>query len=340
LDVVGAPLCARFVVNRRGRVRRTRLAAACACAYVAPVRIGIVIQAISSCDKRSFAMSSSSLFVVARGRRAGMTLLELVVVLGVLTLLGALVIPKIAGLVERSRSSTQAYTTADIGRQLEIFSGMNATKYPDGWDTLLNTTGDGLYSGLNTNLTLSSNPILTTTGLSTEQVKSLSDAGISHAFLHATTTTAPSFSGVDRRHYGTAGSTGHDGTANISTVAVINEAGSRGLNILVNDFGLNPNKAATDTTLTRINSNVYVALGLGPKSTIVQTQLLEAPLLENKDSATKYSRAIVVFEVPNAPAEAGTILTPARIVGILGPDGRTKGMAQSDYKNVNGEQPH
>lgn len=284
-------------------------------------------------------MKTQNWIVAVRGRRAGMTLLELVVVLGVLALLGALVVPKIAGLVERSRSSTQAYSTADINRQLEVFSGMN-NKYPDGWDTLLDSTGAALYSALNANLTLSGNPILTTASLSTEQVKSLSDAGIGHAFLHTTTTAGPSFSGVDRRHYGTAGSTGHDGTANISTAAVINEAGTRGLNILVNDFGLNPNKSATDTTYTRLNANVYVALGLGFKSTIVQSQLTEAPILENKDSPTKYSRAIAVFEVPNAPSESGTILTPARLVGVIGPDGRTKGMAISDYKNMNGEQPH
>jgi hypothetical protein len=156
--------------------------------------------------------------------------------------------------------------------------------------------------------------------------------------LHDTTSPV-SFSGTDRRHFGTG--SGHDGTANVNTFAVVNTAAdSRGLSILINDFGLNPNKSANDTTLTRINANTYVAFGISFKNTLVQTQVLEAPLMENKDSATKYSRPIAVFEVANAPSLAGSPLANAKLVGIIGPDGRTKAMSTADWNNISGVQPH
>jgi prepilin-type N-terminal cleavage/methylation domain-containing protein len=268
-----------------------------------------------------------------RNVRRGLTLLELVVVIGILALLAGLTIPKIADLVGRSRSSTQAYSTADVSRQLEIFIGMNQ-KYPDGWDTLTGTSG-ALYEKLHSGLTASTGTagsILTTVTLTGDQITSLNTAGISHVFLHDATS-PPSFSGTDRRHFA---GTGHgDGTTDISQVAVVNEAtGSRGLDMLVNSFGLNPNKPANDTTYPRISQNIYVVFGLGPKSTIVQTQIQEAPTLENELSQTTYSRALAVFEVPDSGGGK------AKLVGVFGPDGRTKATALSDYGNKNGPQPH
>jgi prepilin-type N-terminal cleavage/methylation domain-containing protein len=276
---------------------------------------------------------SMSLQFARRHGHRGLTLLELVVVIGVLALLAGLMIPKVADLVERSRSSAQAFSTADVGRQLEMFFGMNQ-KYPDGWDTLTNGSG-GLYANLHANLTASTGTlgsILLTGTMTEDQITSLNAAGISHAFVHDSTSSV-SFSGTDRRHFGTG--TGHDGTTNINQFAVVNTAaGSRGLDMLVNSFGLNPNRSATDTTYPRISANTYVVLGLGPKATIVQTQIQEAPLMENEFSQTKYSRALAVFEVPNA----GT--AKAKLVGVFGPDGRTKTVAAADYKNINGVQPH
>ena len=267
--------------------------------------------------------------------RRGLTLLELVVVIGILALLSALIIPKIADLIGRSRSSTQAYSTADVSRQLEIFIGLNPG-YPDGWDALTGTSG-ALYSKLNPALTTTSSglgSVLSTASLSDDQITSLNTAGIGHVFLHDALS-APSSSGTDRRHLLPASAGSHDGTANVNQVAVINSAdGSRGLDLLVNSFGLNPNKAATDTTYTRIRANTYVVFGLGPKSTIVQKQILEAPILENDLSSTTYSRALAVFEVPIT----GT--SRAKLVGVFGPDGRSKGTALTDYRNQNGPQPH
>jgi hypothetical protein len=47
-----------------------------------------------------------------------------------------------------------------------------------------------------------------------------------------------------------------------------------------------------------------------------------------------------VFEVANAPSLAGSPLANAKLVGIIGPDGRTKAMSTADWNNISGVQPH
>lgn len=268
----------------------------------------------------------------------GFTLMELLVVLGILALLATILIPKLSTLEERSRSAVQAYSTADVARQLEIFNALNR-KYPDGFDTLLAAPGGtALYSKLAPELK-TPNTVMSTVTLTDAQIQSLSLAGVGHAFLHDSTS-APSASGNDRRHFGTG--TGHDGTANINTFAAIDKTTtSEGFSILVNDFGLNPNRNFPDTSGTpypRINANDYVVFGLGNKSTIVQSQVLEAPTLDHANSATSYSRALLVYEVP--AATAANVGTKAKLVGIIAPDGRTKAMSVGDFNNVNGQQAH
>lgn len=270
----------------------------------------------------------------------GFTLMELLVVLGILALLATILIPKLSTLEERSRSAVQAYSTADVARQLEIFNALNR-KYPDGFDTLLAApAGTTLYSKLAPELK-TPNTVLTTVTLTDAQIQSLSLAGVGHAFLHDTAAaTVPNNSGNDRRHFGTG--TGHDGTANINTFAAVDKTTtSEGFSILVNDFGLNPNRNFPDTSSTpypRINANEYIVFGLGNKSTFVQSQVMEAPSLDHANSATAYSRALLVYEVPSATA--ANVGTKAKLVGIIGPDGRTKAMSVSDFNNVSGQQAH
>lgn len=262
-------------------------------------------------------------------KRSAFTLMELLVVLGILALLAMLAVPMMSSVYERSRSATQAYSLTDVSRSLENFYALNH-KYPDGWDSLIAADGTTPYAKLSPNL-LSPNTFFTTTTIGDDQIASLSAAGIGHVFLHDATTDY-SNTGTDRRHLGTG--TGHDGTANINTLVVIDKAGADGLELLVKDFGLNPNKSATDTTLTRINANNYVVLGLGPKSTAAQSIMQSVPLLEHPHSSSSYSRVLVVFEVP----VTGT--ARAKLVGVLGPDGRALRYSIADYNNANGPQPH
>lgn len=262
--------------------------------------------------------------------RRGFTLMELIVVLSVLALLAALVVPKLIDIYERSRAATQAYSLTDSARMLEIFYALNH-KYPDGLDSLM-VDGGTPYTRLSANLK-APRTFFTTVTLTPDQIASLSASGIGHVFLHDAASTDYSNSGVDRRHFGTG--SGHDGTANINVlVAVDKTAGTDGLDLLVKDFGLNPNRSATDTTYPRITANTYVVLGVGPKSTLVQGTVQSAPYLEHATSSSTYSRVLAVFEIPN------TGIGRAKLVGVLGPDGRTVSEAISDFNNVNGPSQH
>jgi len=260
---------------------------------------------------------------VRRPVRRGFSLAELLVVIGVIALLAAIIIPRLADVYERSRSGVQAYSLTDASRTIENFFGVNK-KYPDGWDTLT-VDGGTLYTKLSPGLG-GTRTFLTTGTLTPDQVTSLNLAGIGHVFLHDATTSAYSDSGTDRRHFGTG--SGHDGTANINTVAVVNKAaGTDGLSLLINDFGLNPNKSASDTTMPIITGNTFVAFGFGPRCNVVTNMSQSAPLFEAADPTKYYARGIAVFQVPNT----GT--TRAKFVGMIGPDGRTSRTSLGDYQS-------
>ncbi len=263
--------------------------------------------------------------------RAALTLMELLITISLLAIIALVAIPKLIDVYERSRSGVQAYSLADSSRMIENFYGLNQ-KYPDGWDSLMDSTGAALYSELAAEIE-SPNTLLTTATLTDAQVASLSAIGISHVFLHDSTS-EPNFSSTDRRHLG-AGN-GHDGTANINVVAAIDKTtGSEGLNLLVNNLGLNPNKSATDTSMPTITNNIFVVLGLGHKTTLVQSMTQGAPVFPLQSNAVAYGRALAVFMVPND----GTTRN-AKFVGLVGPDGRTIREAISDYRNPAGPVPH
>jgi prepilin-type N-terminal cleavage/methylation domain-containing protein len=258
--------------------------------------------------------------------RKAMTLMELVVVIGIMALLAAITIPKLIDVFERSRSGTQAYSIAEASRMIETHYGVYK-KYPDGWDALTDSGGK-MYSKLSPNLigtTAVPQTFFTIHTLTDSQISSLSRVGIGHMFLHDATS-LPSDSGTDRRHFGDG--SGHDGTANIRTVLALDETvGSDGYRLLVDEFNMTPNNSTALLT-----NNVFIVVGFGPKCTAVQSVVQGAPLMEHLDPAKYYSRALAVFQVPVTSGAS------ARFVGVFGPDGRTLKSSISDYQG--GEVPH
>lgn len=288
-----------------------------------------------------------------RRNATGFTLIELLVVLGILILLSSLMLVKLDDVYDRSRSSTQAYSLADVGRQIEIFYGLNH-KYPEGWDSLMNISASPAtapspytrYTKLGAECYAPSTLFnVDPTPLTDDMLSSLSKAGISHMFMHSSASgVVASDSATERHHFGHAGA-GHDGTYNVDYAVTLNSlyespgVRSEGLKVLLNDFALNPN--VDDATIVddatrpaRIKNNIYIVLGFGKKATLNGNQVLEPPYLEQDGGTGKYSRALAVFEVPSV---AG-VTTRAKLVGIIGPDGRTRAMAQGDF--LSGVSPH
>jgi hypothetical protein len=81
-----------------------------------------------------------------RNREAGLTLIELVVVLTVLTALGGILVPVIGNMISRTHFAKCAVTIPDITRSLAR-SFASDLRYPDQWDSLVADDG-GLFSKL------------------------------------------------------------------------------------------------------------------------------------------------------------------------------------------------
>ncbi|HEX3654456.1 MAG TPA: hypothetical protein VHV55_01545 [Pirellulales bacterium] len=82
-------------------------------------------------------------------RRIGLTLIELVVVMVILTTLAAMLIPKLGFMQQQAMSAAGAATAQDITNNIETFRMSSASKfYPQGFDSLLAAGGGGLMTGL------------------------------------------------------------------------------------------------------------------------------------------------------------------------------------------------
>ena len=263
-----------------------------------------------------------------RIQRAAMTLMELLIVVSILGLLALLAIPKLMDVYEKSRSGMQAYSISDVARAMENHYGAYG-KYPDGLDTLLNESDEKLYSQTTTTrIHPSLAAMLTTHTVTAGQQSSLELAGVGHGFRHVYTAGQPhSDSGTLRHHFGTG--TGHDGTTNIQTFAKLDTSNAAIQNIILKDLNLNANKSAggaDDTTF--LANNVFLVFGVGPRNTMVGRVNQTAAIFESATPASYYARAIAVFMVP---ATDPTVAKPARLVGVIGPDGRTMKDSVNDY---------
>jgi prepilin-type N-terminal cleavage/methylation domain-containing protein len=73
-------------------------------------------------------------------QRAGLTLMELVVVLVILAALAALVVPRLGFLQSQSTQVSGAAGSADLINNLETFK-LTAASYPQRFDSLLDSSG-------------------------------------------------------------------------------------------------------------------------------------------------------------------------------------------------------
>lgn len=81
-------------------------------------------------------------------RPRGFTLVELLIVIGVLALMAIVVLPRIDGSDRSSRVTVTASNIADVTRTIDAFYVMHDSKYPAGWDSLLDATDNTqIYEG-------------------------------------------------------------------------------------------------------------------------------------------------------------------------------------------------
>jgi len=215
-----------------------------------------------------------------KARQAGMTLIELTVVLLVLVGLAGLLIPYVSGFVTKTHDATGSSNIAAVNNAVIRFTVENYDKYPSKLDSLVGA--DDLIFGKMMPEMMGAK-YLTEHSLTTQQATSLTDAGINEVMVMNQSTTDATFANTSSTVAPSQGVV----LAKIDKL-VIDEAGLAGRIGKVVDY----------------TNNEYFVLGLGDDSTITGKTLNDVPVhfakSANMGADNAYNHFVMVFEVPIA----------------------------------------
>ena len=239
--------------------------------------------------------------------RRGLTLIELVVVLVVLTAVAGILLPKLPSLLERTNSAVGSTNLKELSKSIQLYEQLNFG-YPSDFDSLLDTTGQ-LFTGLDSNGASPVGGDLTTVDLTAEEANALVEAGITRVYNmdNADNPTNGDFS-VTFNPY-PAGLDSTDFTVD-TTPTLASITGSAALDVFNADA-----------------AGRYVIFGVGNLSTLVGAEgtIADAPthFSAKRDASAKdvYSRYAVVFQVAEPVGASTQALSRARLVGLAVLDG-------------------
>ncbi|HVY60784.1 MAG TPA: hypothetical protein VHF22_03985 [Planctomycetota bacterium] len=281
-----------------------------------------------------------------RARRAtgGFTLLEIVVVLGILVLLANLVLGKLDILQLKANKGAAIANMTGVARYVSTYRSLTSF-YPDRWDALCDSAGNPRVPGDQTSGVIGMDPQLIGLPASIEpsgEPKKLSFATIASLAAAAGATDGGEGAvrsiqrvGISTLCYddlGTDGTMGDHftvtGTASTASfIATIDPADGDG-QAIINHLYPNP---AGDSAVPA--GKILMVVGLGKYSTLIgagsgaqaQASLLtDVPTYSNTNQTQYYNRYLVVFEV-----DAGG--SRARMVEVLGGDGDQTTDETGDY---------
>ena len=230
-------------------------------------------------------------------RRRGLTLIELVVVLTILTALGGILVPVIGNMIDHTHFAKCSVTIPDITRNITRSFTADLT-YPDRWDSLISAAdGTSLYPDLPGGSTVSGE--LTTATLTAAQADGLAALGITTV--------------IDLEPTVANGGTAEDATwspaplgaparalADGETVAVLSKAGASVVSLnLKRHFGPDGIEGTADDD----GSVEYIVFGIGNNSTAVGPSglFVESPTHFGGEDAMNpidvYQRYCAIFSV-------------------------------------------
>jgi len=229
-------------------------------------------------------------------RQAGMTLIELTVVLLVLIGLAGLMIPYVGGFISKTHDSTGSDSLAASNAAIQRYD-VQFMGHPSNYDSLMDTnlTGGNLYTKMMGGVSTAMMPNNYLQAVSVDG-KAFTDIGISSLMVMNTTTADATFDA-------TASSVAvEDGTT--YSLAALNVKGSDcsmsndAMGCIADDAELSAILGRSVDTI----ANNYFVFGIGQDSGMIGKTMSEAPVHFAKtgamSAANKYNRLIAVYEAP------------------------------------------
>jgi len=245
-----------------------------------------------------------------KARQAGMTLIELTVVLLVLIGLAGLLMPYVGGFVTKTHDSTGSSNLAAVnGAVLQYEASFQ--QFPDDLDSLIDDAGTtAVYAKL------MGPDCLAKTTLSMAQAMAFGMAGIDSIMQMDATTTDATFAATNGTSIPVTG-----GAVEVATLThLMGCATSATTTMPIN----NTNLKDIITRKPNVDMFDYVVFGVGSDSSMIGKTITTAPVhfaqTGNMGPKLRYNRFAVVFEVPKSTvlANGGYCLGQTDLDGLVG----------------------
>jgi len=214
-----------------------------------------------------------------KARQAGMTLIELTVVLLVLVGLAGLLIPYVSGFVAKTHDSTGSSNIAALNNAVIRFTVENYDKYPNKLDSLIDDN-NAVFKKMMPEMM--GDKYLTEHQLTDAQATSLSNVGISTLMVMNSATSDATFANT------------MDSTATVGLNTYVAKIDSS----VINEASLSERMGKPIDMVY----NEYFIFGMGDDSTIAGNTLNDVPVhfakSANMGADNAYNHFVTVFEVP------------------------------------------
>lgn len=231
-------------------------------------------------------------------RRAGLTLIELVMVLVILVALAGLLVPQVDFLRRSSDKGTASVTMKNVSENIQLYRTFDGS-YPNNWDSLIEDGGTAIYSKLG------SPGKYGTSTLTDSEAASFTKIGIDTLLDHDDTLAyrgQPGDSGQVPRTI-----------ASGETVVVVTDPDI--VSSIYPGSVLDADNRVTDA------SDLYdiklVAVGLGPNNEAVGKTMMSPPAYMGVDPLTTYNRYIAVFAVFEPKASGNAVDKRTQLKAVL-----------------------
>ncbi len=267
-----------------------------------------------------------------RVARKALTLMELIVVLMVLVALAGIIVPMLPSMLTRAHVATHTTNVTEIAKLILSYQATHPG-FPDQWDsmtdgsTMINYMAGGVLNPVASSGAMAGG-VFTQSNPTQQELTALNAAGISRVHPQAATPQAAVWQGTFDPTFN-----------NYSAAPTAPMSISTGTALVYIDPASNP------TALTFLQQNYpswsptgrYVALGIGPRCTMIATSALQAPVhfsdTPDASPAASYARFIAIFKVGDPSAPGGVNM--AQLVGVAAIHSNGPNSLDSEFQNWN-----